>query len=223
MRLFLTVGKCLGEMLTNANSVKEIQGSLLKSLKLIPHFTSMDSYKTISDVNNLTDEEFVGLLDFLDKASPKEEVTVKGKKYILVHAGDKKDAEPWYNLWVRDEFYMNKTGYKNCTVIFGHTTTRDIKIKKYKTMETPYTIWYDDEYHDKICIDCGASYPNGQLACLRLDDMKEFYVTNERKTIVPVSYINEKFENLQNLYRGFLEEFESDLNQIDENMFGGVH
>ena len=32
-------------------------------------------------------------------------------------------------------------------------------------------------YHGNrmIGIDCGCAYKNGRLACLRLDDMKEFY------------------------------------------------
>lgn len=30
-----------------------------------------------------------------------------------------------------------------------------------------------------IAIDCGCSFPGGRLGCLRLEDMKEFYVEND--------------------------------------------
>lgn len=221
------VGKCLSEMFKNVNSVKTIQESIMKSLKSLPLFTEMESYKTISDANNFSDKEFTELLDFMIQSPFEEEVIVNGKKYILVHAGKRKTKDNFdilYNMFIRDDFYMNKTDFKDATIIFGHTTTRDIKIKKYNSLEIPYTIWYDDKHKDKICIDCGASYPNGQLACLRLDDMQEFYVTNERKTIVPVSYINDKFEHLQKVYSDFLDEFQIDLENFDENYsenFGG--
>lgn len=223
----VSVGKCLSEMFKNVNSVKIINESIGKSLQVLPLFVGMESYKTISDVNNLSDKEFTDLLNFMIQSPFEEEVVVNGKKFILVHAGKRKTEDKFdilYNMFVRGDFYMNKTNMKNTTIIFGHTTTRDIKIKKYKTLETPYTIWYDDIYHDKICIDCGASYPNGQLACLRLDDMKEFYVVNERKTITPVSYINSKYEHLQNVYGKFLDDFQIDLEKFDEfnENFGGV-
>ena len=222
-----SVGKCVSEMFKNVNSVKIINESIGKALKSLPLFTEMESYKTISDVNDLSDREFTELLDFMIQSPFEEKVVVNGKKYILVHGGKRQAKDKFdifYNMFVRDDFYMNKTDFKNTTIIFGHTTTRDIKIKKYKRLEIPYTIWYDDMYKDKICIYCGASYPNGQLACLRLDDMKEFYVMNERKMVVPVSYINNKFEHLQKVYGDFLEEFQIDLKNFDENYaenFGG--
>ena len=36
-------------------------------------------------------------------------------------------------------------------------------------------VWVDEKYKDKIDIDCGCVFNGGQLACLRLDDMKIFY------------------------------------------------
>lgn len=33
-----------------------------------------------------------------------------------------------------------------------------------------------DKSLEIIDIDCGACFDNGKLACLRLDDMKEFYI-----------------------------------------------
>ena len=54
------------------------------------------------------------------------------------------------------------------TVIFGHTPTDEYQ------SASPLKIWYGI---NKIGIDCGCGHrePSCRLACLRLDDMKEFY------------------------------------------------
>ena len=61
------------------------------------------------------------------------------------------------------------------TMIFGHTPT------VYYQSDDPLRIWYGK---NRIGIDCGSGFPDkphinfpiqGRLACLRLDDMKEFY------------------------------------------------
>jgi serine/threonine protein phosphatase 1 len=83
--------------------------------------------------------------------------------YILVHAGYLKDhTDRDFCLWARDEFIPYPT-LLDKMVIFGHTPTRYLtgNAEIYKA-------------YDKIGIDCGAYY-KGRLACLRLDDMKEFY------------------------------------------------
>ena len=96
-----------------------------------------------------------------------------------------------------DKSILKSRGYKdNTVVIFGHRTTRDINIFKNGTYIAPNKIWYDTDNNDKIGIDCGASFPNGQLACLRLDDMKEFYVRNEQNIITPMEKISQIFSEV---------------------------
>lgn len=102
-------------------------------------------------------------------------------KFILVHAGlyypkgyekmslneliniQNKD----YNLWSRDNI-GKEIKYKDYTVICGHTPVFTIKKNQNTILKSNGTIY----------IDCGAIYNKygGQLACLRLNDMKEFYV-----------------------------------------------
>lgn len=69
-------------------------------------------------------------------------------------------------VWARSEFY-GYTDLTDCpyTVIFGHTPTWYISGKN--------KIWHNGKM---IGIDCGVVSSKGQLGCLRLDDMKEFYV-----------------------------------------------
>jgi len=96
------------------------------------------------------------------------ELEVSGKQYRLVHGGfDDHSSDPsntYHAVWDRltrfDEMPAGKT------VIFGHTPTL-----KYQDA-TPSRIWYGES---RIGIDCGCAYSIGRLACLRLDDMKEYY------------------------------------------------
>ncbi|MCI9976561.1 serine/threonine protein phosphatase [Clostridioides difficile] len=100
--------------------------------------------------------------------------------FILVHAGlylpnnyEYLNIEQIIDLqeedicvWDRTILESNKH-IKGYTIIIGHTPTQNIK--NYEKAEI-----YKQE--GLIDIDCGACFDNGKLACLRLDDMKEFYI-----------------------------------------------
>ncbi|MGI4915623.1 metallophosphoesterase [Clostridioides difficile] len=100
--------------------------------------------------------------------------------FILVHAGlylpnnyEYLNIEQIIDLqeedicvWDRTILESNKH-IKEYTIIIGHTPTQNIK--NYEKAEI-----YKQE--GLIDIDCGACFDNGKLACLRLDDMKEFYI-----------------------------------------------
>lgn len=108
-------------------------------------------------------------------------------KFILVHAGFRGlTLQDRYSLseilsmqsrddclWTREEFY-NNPGIKGYVIIFGHTPVIYIQHSRHEPLQ--FRVWHDKVYKDKICIDCGAVFEKGRLACLRLDDMKEFYV-----------------------------------------------
>ena len=66
----------------------------------------------------------------------------------------------WHRLRPQDMLYMDKL------VIYGHTP-----VFCYES-DLPAKIMIR---RDKIDIDCGSGYEFGRLACLRLDDMAEFY------------------------------------------------
>ena len=114
------------------------------------------------------------------------------KPYTLVHASPKEfyRKDMWryldqtqFTVWERIEDYTQIPD--EYTLIFGHTPT------VYYAAEDRLRIWYDER---KIGIDCGsgldeiarASFPHqGNLACLRLDDMQEFYSDEADKPIDP--------------------------------------
>lgn len=100
-------------------------------------------------------------------------------KFILVHAGlyfpnnyeqltiDEliELQEENICLWDRSSIGNEKT-FKDYTVIHGHTPTPCI-------IDGETDIIHRNGH---IYIDCGCCFKGGKLACLRLDDMKEFYI-----------------------------------------------
>lgn len=104
------------------------------------------------------------------------EVEVNGIKYKLVHASPLENFMSLYAysyeyenqkefaVWERwNECHQIPEGY---VLVFGHTPTNHFQNAE------PMSIWKGD---NAIGIDCGCGYDYGRLACLRLDDMKEFY------------------------------------------------
>lgn len=110
------------------------------------------------------------------------DVTVGSKQYKLVHGapvecyeayGDPNRSRTHFAVWKRWEIGDALPG--DHTMIFGHTPT------KHYRYHDPLRVYFGDRL---IGIDCGSGYPDqpedefapqGNLACLRLDDMQVFY------------------------------------------------
>ena len=102
-------------------------------------------------------------IDFLETMC---DTFIEHDDYIYVHAGlnphfDLNNQTPEDCKWIRSDFlnYQKKFPKK---VIHGHTPTESTKI---------------EFYHNRIDIDCGCVF-GGNLACLELNNMKEYYVPN---------------------------------------------
>lgn len=96
------------------------------------------------------------------------DITVNGRHFHLVHgypAGDRHGR-----IWGRPDPAASAP-LENCTAIVGHTPTSLITGDN----DSPLKIWHGKGV---ICIDCGCGHKTDlrRLACLRLDDMAEFYV-----------------------------------------------
>jgi len=129
---------------------------------------------------NLSVSERTDLIKFLDSLLYYYELTVENQKYMLVHSvpvefeKEKRmeDYAPFDLLFSRiEKDAWNGKFYDDKILIVGHTPT----------------LLIDNEYAGKIYkkekiinIDCGCAYKNkndnGKLGCLRLEDMKEFYI-----------------------------------------------
>lgn len=210
IRLFDSLGR-LSETIENNSIIKDYQKKIDSSLASTEICHNADEWESFKDLDSISIEKRKDLFLFLaEYALIEKYIQIGNKSYLLLHGGLYKNTESGqhllYQLFIREDFYMNPVdknilksrGYSEDTVVvFGHTTTRDINIFKNGTYIAPNKIWRDTDNNDKIGIDCGACFPNGQLACLRLDDMKEFYVRNEQNIITPIEKIGQIFSEIE--------------------------
>ena len=136
------------------------------------------------EFNQLSTKEQTQLIDDIDNLPLIG--TLANSKFILCHAGietsikhnnlidllDNQDDE--FILWAREAYFLNK-GLDNSIIISGHTPTAFIERNYPQLQAKAGYIWKDPIYNDKYIIDCGAPFFK-RLGCLRLNDMKEFYV-----------------------------------------------
>ena len=128
--------------------------------------------KTMEGFKALDDDMKEGVLEYLSDMSLYEEVEVKGRKYLLVHAGIA-DFDPETSLddympedFISEPLDVNREYFDDVTIIAGHIPTYEI------SDSDRGQIFYGE---GSIIIDCGAAFDE-PLACLRLEDGKEFYI-----------------------------------------------
>ena len=121
---------------------------------------------TLDGFRALDEEMREGALDYLSDLALYEEVTVKGKTYLLVHAGIA-DFDPDADLddYLPEDFIstpadLNGHYFDDKTLVVGHVPTESGKIERGENI---------------IAIDCGCCF-GGKLACLCLETGEEFYV-----------------------------------------------
>ena len=132
---------------------------------------------TINDFLELDDDVKEDIIDYLEEFAAYHEISVNGKKYILVHAGlnnfdeDKKLED--YNLqdllFYRMDYNKRYFSDENTYIITGHTPTTLIR-------EDKEALIYEENGH--IAIDCGCVY-GGKLAAYCIDTGEVYYVEGE--------------------------------------------
>lgn len=120
-------------------------------------------------VYKLPKEESLGILRFVKKLPEYLEIEVNGRKFHLVHGyiGENRHDR----IWGRPEPLPTEAPLPGWTVIVGHTPTCYLEQDP-----GPLKIFHGPGL---INLDCGCGHADDRcrLACLRLDDMQEFYVS----------------------------------------------
>ncbi len=133
---------------------------------------------TLLSLYRYSDSARLRILDYITEMPYYYSLTVNGREFLLVHAGIEGYTEgkpldeytPNDLVWCRPDFVTPLWENKNKYLVVGHTPTMMLSRQK------PPLIYHAK--NNMINIDCGEAYRNvgGRLACLRLDDMEEFYV-----------------------------------------------
>ena len=128
--------------------------------------------KTMEGFKALDDDMKEGVLEYLTDMSLYEEVEVRGKKYLLLHAGiaDFDPATPLEDYmpedFIREALDPDGKYFEDVTIIAGHVPTYELAgAARGKILRGNGTIF----------MDCGAAFDE-PLACLRLEDGEEFYI-----------------------------------------------
>ena len=155
----------LDKMLGGASPDPEIIGRMTEWIQ-------EGGMKTMEGFKALDDDMKEGVLEYLEDMSLYEEVEVRGKKYLLVHAGIA-DYTPDSDLedYMPEDFISESPDpdyplIDGVTLVVGHRPTYEIDgAEKGKI------------YHGEgsIFIDCGAAYDE-PLGCLCLETGKEYYI-----------------------------------------------
>ncbi len=130
--------------------------------------STLDSFRTLDA------EMKEGILDYLTDMTIFEEAEVKGRSYLLVHAGiagfkpgmtvaDLEKMKP--EAFFTEPLDLTKRYFDDVTVVVGHNPTTEENGGNGR-------IFYGN---GSVNIDCGEAR-GGTVGCLRLDDGKEFYV-----------------------------------------------
>lgn len=125
---------------------------------------------TYNTFESLSRQEQIKIFDWLRKLPVKKKVFVNGNNYTLGHAcpwGKEKDEVLWERI--APEYNTPKEGFFVC----GHTPTILLSGNSdiFKSVD-----------ERTYFIDCGTTF-GYKLGCLRLNDMKEFYVDSKRGDI----------------------------------------
>ena len=184
------------EFVMNHPNIEVIMGNhdemMLHSLKLndevqIERWNRNDNQTTYNGFKLRSFNEQVKILNYIDSLPY---FKIIDNKFLLVHAGfdpirlnmdmktmtleDSLMKQKDRLVWERELFFMNK-GLIGLITIFGHSPVTYINRCLGNPDKKPYEIWIDDKYNDKIGVDTANCY-DGRLACIRLNDMKAFYI-----------------------------------------------
>lgn len=155
--------------ITAENAETQLDGEVMS---LLATWLADGGDTTLADFRRLSPDERNALIEYMEDFEPYAEVNVGGRDYVLVHAGFS-DFSPERALadYSVDELIYERIDYgrryfENKTLITGHTPTVLI------SPDFRGRIFKADGH---IAIDCGAVFGMA-LGCLRLDDMREFYI-----------------------------------------------
>ncbi|MGN0648858.1 MAG: metallophosphoesterase [Oscillospiraceae bacterium] len=160
----------LNESISDENTAPQLDRELADELM---SWMNDGGEPTITEFRKQDADTREAILEYLEEFTLYEAVDVGDKTFVLVHAGlgnyreGKKLSEYTAEELLFERLDPNRQYFADDSVylVTGHTPT-------------PYFSGLPEIYKNRnnICIDCGASFKGGRLACLRLEDMAEFYV-----------------------------------------------
>ena len=146
-----------------------------KTLQNIIEYQNIGGQVTLDEFHKLSKEEQQDIMEYLKEFAAYEEISVKGNKFVIIHAGfinfrpERKLVDyQLYELIFKAPDY-EKVYFMDKYLVTGHLPTRAIEGAK------PDEIYMANNH---IAIDCASGY-GGKVGCIRLDDFQCFYAESE--------------------------------------------
>jgi len=171
----LKFSECIAKIAPDATMENFMKGLDPDTMESLAELMTQGGRNAFEQYLALDEDERESVREYLEEFSLYEEITVKGKNYVLTHSGlasfDKDKELDEYQLYdyLISSHEPDEVLYPDRVLVFGHTPTFE----------------FGDKYIGRIIItdylinvDCGAMYRErgGKLACIRLEDMEEFYI-----------------------------------------------
>ena len=169
-------------MLLGNHEFMAVQTIFSKDKKEMLNWMWNGGRNTYDDLMQLPQEEVERIILYLLNLPSFIELEVRNQKFYLVHGfvGDTKEQRVWNRPKLN-----TPNPFKDKTLIIGHTpvvllhgkTEKELwnYSRKLNTCGGHFKIEHAEGFIDIDC-GCGSDIPGARLACLRLDDMKEFYI-----------------------------------------------
>lgn len=148
--------------------------------RAVNHWRRNGGQVTYEALCRLTEERREQVLDFLRALPDHLDLDVSGRRFHLVHAFPADNA--YDRIWLRPGPEAAAPFPDGRTVIAGHTPVCELWGDRGEALERRLEGLRDGQmwiFHGKgyIDLDCGCGYdaPQRRLACIRLEDMAEFY------------------------------------------------
>ena len=146
-----------------------------KTLQNIIEYQNIGGQVTLDEFHKLSKEEQQDIMEYLKEFAAYEEISVKGNKFVIIHAGfinfrpERKLVDyQLYELIFKAPNY-EKVYFMDKYLVTGHLPTRAIEGAK------PDEIYMANNH---IAMDCASGY-GGKVGCIRLDDFQCFYAESE--------------------------------------------
>ena len=151
--------------ISEENYATQITPVLLEKLRA---YQQNGGEETLRQFQKLPYEDRYFLLDYLREFTLYEQAEAGGKRFLLVHSGHISAEKP-LSAHTPEELTFLRADYENKVfddiyIVSGHTPTLALTGKAEILCR-----------NNHINIDCGAVF-GGRLACLRLEDLEEFYI-----------------------------------------------
>ncbi|MCF0238517.1 MAG: fructose-bisphosphatase class III [Sphaerochaetaceae bacterium] len=152
------------------------------SEKAILRWNKNGNEPTLKGLKKLSKKEFNQVITYLKSLPDFLEVTIGEKAFHLVHGFPASNTHD--RVWNRP-YDCTSLPFKDKSVILGHTPVLDMMEKDEEKQKNIIKTMAERKEHLKILhspffidLDCCCGYDNPvkSLSCLRLEDMKEFYV-----------------------------------------------